>query len=244
MNFVDFHVGDWGTSTRLLSPLEKGVYIDLLMLYYSLERPLMRTECDRIARAYATDEKAALEYVLDRFFDFDGECYKHARCEKEIAVFREKSAKAAKSAKSRWEKVRQQSERNANAVQTQCEGNATQYPVPSTQEITTTKEKVEKEKAPRAPLVAMPAELPAEWEASALEARPDVDPRYVYGKIKAKYAGATTRKALTTWRREFLNWIGREFAKAPAHSPKPVKKFTDEYYLNSLNPDGSVNWGI
>lgn len=67
MNYVQFHVGDWDSSTRLLSPLEKGVYIDLLMLYYSVERPLMRSECERISRAYAPEEKAALEYVLDRF---------------------------------------------------------------------------------------------------------------------------------------------------------------------------------
>ena len=244
MNYVQFHIGDWDSSTRLLSPVEKGIYIDLLMLYYSLERPLMRSECDRIARAYATEEKAALEYILDRFFDLDGESYVHARCEKEIAVCREKSEKAAKSAKSRWLKVQSQCERNANAVQTQCQGNANQEPITNNQEVTTTKEKVEKEKAPRAPLVSMPAELPAEWEASALEARADVDPGFVFGKLKARYAGTTTRKALTSWRREFMNWIGREFAKAPAPAPKPVKKFTDEYYLNSLNPDGSVNWGI
>lgn len=243
MNFVDFHVGDWGTSTRLLSPLEKGVYIDLLMLYYSLERPLMRTECERIARAYATDEKDALEYVLDRFFEFDGEQYSHARCEREIANFREKSEKAAKSAKSRWEKVRQQSERNANAVQTQSEGNATQYPVPSTQLITTTKEKVEKEKPARAPLVVMPICLPEEWMTSALEVRSDVDPAAVFTKLKARYAGTTTRKAMSTWRREFMGWIGREYAGKP-QAAASVKRFTDEYYAQSLNPDGTVNWGI
>ena len=91
----------------------------------------------------------------------------------------------------------------------------------------------------------MPAELPAEWEASALEARPDVDPRYVYGKIKAKYAGATTRKAFATWRREFLNWIGREFARSPAQPvAKKVERFDEAYYKDVYNADGSINWGL
>lgn len=135
MNYVPFHVGDWDTSTRLLSPSEKGVYIDLLMLYYSLERPLMRSECDRIARAYADSDKEALEYVLDRFFDREGDTYVHHRCEAEIAAMREKSAKAAKSAKARWDRhikasakvqavqthVQQGCKTDAGAMQTQCE---------------------------------------------------------------------------------------------------------------------------
>ena len=104
MNYVQFHVGDWDSSTRLLSPLEKGVYIDLLMLYYSVERPLMRSECERISRAYAPEEKDALEYVLDRFFHREGDVYAHHRCDEEIAKAAEKSEKAAKSAKARWNK--------------------------------------------------------------------------------------------------------------------------------------------
>ena len=117
MNFVQFHVGDWDSSTRLLSPLEKGVYIDLLMLYYSVERPLMRSECERIARAYADDERAALNYVLDRFFDLRGDSYAHHRCDEEIALCREKSAKAAKSAQARWNKAsRASSKSDADAL--------------------------------------------------------------------------------------------------------------------------------
>ena len=104
MNFVQFHIGDWDSSTRLLSPLEKGVYIDLLFLYYSLERPLMRSECERIARAYTNEEKAALEYVLNRFFSVEGDVYKQRRCDQEIEAIHAKSLKAAASAKARWDR--------------------------------------------------------------------------------------------------------------------------------------------
>lgn len=135
MNFVPFHVGDWEAGTRLLSPTEKGVYIDLLMLYYSLERPLMRTECERMSRAYAQNEKDALEYVLDRFFQEKDGSYHHERCDTEIKAYRDKSRKAAESAKARWHKrpaaskggsgrvenVRSECESEASAMQTQCE---------------------------------------------------------------------------------------------------------------------------
>lgn len=135
MNYIQFHVGDWEAGTRLLSPTEKGVYIDLLMLYYSLERPLMRTECERMSRAYAQNEKDALEYVLDRFFMEKDGSYHHERCETEIASYRDKSRKAAESAKARWHKrpaeskggscrvenVRAECGSDAIAMPTQCE---------------------------------------------------------------------------------------------------------------------------
>lgn len=123
MNYVQFHVGDWDSSTRLLSPLEKGVYIDLLMLYYSVERPLMRSECERISRAYAPNEKAALEYVLERFFHLEDGVYTQHRCDEEIAKAAEKSMKAAKSAQARWNKGskgKKASGASANDMQNGC----------------------------------------------------------------------------------------------------------------------------
>lgn len=130
MNYVQFHVGDWDSSTRLLSLLEKGIYIDLLMLYYSLERPLMRSECERISRAYAPNEKIALKYVLDRFFHLEGEVYSHRRCDEEIAKAAEKSEKAAKSAKARWNKAGKGSSvvnSAAVAVQKECKRSSDAY---------------------------------------------------------------------------------------------------------------------
>lgn len=127
MNYVQFHVGDWDSSTRLLSPLEKGIYIDLLMLYYSVERPLMRSECERISRAYAPEEKTALEYVLDRFFHREGDVYAHHRCDEEIAKASEKSKKAAKSAQARWNKAAKgpaSSVSDTNGLQNGCTCNA------------------------------------------------------------------------------------------------------------------------
>lgn len=127
MNFVQFHVGDWEAGTRLLSPTEKGAYIDLLMLYYSLERPLMRSECDRISRAYAPNEKDALEYVLCRFFVEVNGSYSHKRCDAEIRSCREKSQKASESAKARWNKRSEQTKRSsahANSIQNECESDA------------------------------------------------------------------------------------------------------------------------
>ncbi len=105
MNFVQFHIGDWDSSTRLLSPLEKGIYIDLLMLYYSTERPIIRSYFDRITSRYTEDERRAFEYVIKTFFEESEDGFHQRRCDEEIAAVRLKSEKARKSVLARWNKA-------------------------------------------------------------------------------------------------------------------------------------------
>ena len=104
MNYVQWHIGDWLSGTSLLSATERGVYIDLLMRYYREERPLMQSECKRIARAYDVHEQEALTYVLETFFELENGSYRHKRCEEEIASMRVKSEKRSNAAKIRWAK--------------------------------------------------------------------------------------------------------------------------------------------
>lgn len=265
MNYVQFHVGDWDSSTRLLSPLEKGIYIDLLMLYYSLERPLMRSECERICRAYSDEEKAALKYVLDRFFMADGDVYRHQRCDKELEAARSKSSKAAASAKARWDRQKaneakkqptttqmpNKSDRNADSsethVQTESECNADGMLTNNQEPVTiTTKEKVEKEakKAKREPTVSFPDSLPTEWRQAALSIRQDVTPERVFLKLRGRYAPTTTKKTMGNWRKIFLGWIGREYpetGRQPLNSktmPHEIP-FEQRNYREGINDDNS-----
>ena len=310
MNFVQFHIGDWDSSTRLLSPTEKGIYIDLLFLYYSLERPLMRSECERIARAYADSERRAMEYVLERFFMAEGDSYRHLRCDQEIEATRAKSEKAAASAKARWDRQRansakRQKERasmqkgcsdDANAyanaskthVQSECERNAdamltdNRKPIsnkpplvpPSTSQAeereqatgnpdstlfeseaepeSEPEEKSKPERKPRQPLVYFPDKLPDEWRETAKTIRPDVNPEFVFNKVRARFAGTSNKKTLGNWRKIFLDWIGREYARngnqtrpnagkpqghsGPSWEPKPGIDYT-----RGINPDFTIN---
>ena len=105
MNYVQFHIGDWESGTRLLTPLEKGIYIDLLMLYYSTERPILRSYFDRITRGYTEDERKAFDYVVSQYFEEQDDGFHNARCDAEIAKAAEKSEKARKSIQSRWNKA-------------------------------------------------------------------------------------------------------------------------------------------
>ena len=230
MNFVQFHVGDWDSSTRLLSPLEKGVYIDLIFLYYSLERPLMRSECERISRAYTDEEKSALNYILGRFFMVDGDSYRHQRCDKEIAATRSKSAKAVASAKARWERKKANDEHekvalskdvdpcesDANAskthMQDECGRNANAMLTDNRKPITSNKEKGKKEKPKtsirRKPKTAWPdfKIIPDDWKLIAEQTAPDLDPDKVFEEFK-NYAISQDARYVD-WTAAFRNSVG------------------------------------
>ena len=115
MLFFPFHVGDWITGTRLMTAQEKGVYLDLLVFYYSVERPITEDECKRIARAYPNAEQLDMQYILKTHFIFEDGCYRHKRCDMVIAEAREISQKRKKASDARWRKYRQ-SKNNAQGI--------------------------------------------------------------------------------------------------------------------------------
>lgn len=110
MIYFPFHVGDWITGTKLMSAIEKGVYMDLLTYYYSVERPITEDECRRIARAYAGAEQDAMQYVLQNHFAYVDGAYVHKKCDEVISQTLQKqseiSEKKRKAAKARWDKAR------------------------------------------------------------------------------------------------------------------------------------------
>lgn len=144
MLYVNFHLGDWISSTRILSATERGVYMDLLTQYYVNERPITKEECTRIARAYAPAEQDAMQYVLHTFFIEEDGAYRHVRCDREIKAVSGISEKKKKAAQARWDKKKagehaKECTSDAEAMQKECTCNAgamqpnTQYPIPNTQ---------------------------------------------------------------------------------------------------------------
>jgi uncharacterized protein YdaU (DUF1376 family) len=123
VHYYQFNISDYKSHTEHLELLEDLAYRRMLDWCYLHESPLpkdkkdiarlirMRTHCDCIA------------VVLREFFskDKDGN-YINKRIFLEINKTNAKSSKARESAKARWDKVSS----DANALQTDCERNATQ----------------------------------------------------------------------------------------------------------------------
>jgi uncharacterized protein YdaU (DUF1376 family) len=129
MYYYQHHIGDYRKDTAHLTLLEHGIYRQLLDLYYTNETPLpadhaptMRLLCVRNA-----DESNAYKNLINDFFIEMEDGFHHKRCDVEIAKFHGKSEKSRDAANKRWSN-------NADAMPTQCEGNANQEPITNNQE--------------------------------------------------------------------------------------------------------------
>ena len=101
MNHYPHHIGDFNSATRHLTFVERALYRELLDVYYDTERPL-NADMARLARrvlAHTEDERAALQSVLDEFFELQDDGWHNARCDREIAAYRQKQEQQSKAGK-------------------------------------------------------------------------------------------------------------------------------------------------
>ena len=132
MNYYEHHIGDYAAATAHLSLVEDAVYSRLLRRYYLQEGPLPTDlrQVARLAGARSPEELEAVEIILTEFFTLGEDGWHNKRADEEIERYQAKQAKARSSANARWSKTAKPTDcgRNANAMRTQCEGNAHQTP--------------------------------------------------------------------------------------------------------------------
>jgi uncharacterized protein YdaU (DUF1376 family) len=120
MHFYQFNIGDYQSHTSHLSEMEDLAFRRMLDWCYLHEKPLP-SEVDEIARVIRMRSHSdSIAVVLREFFTQHEQGWVSERVLEEIEKVGEKSKKASASAKARWEK------KDANALPTQSESNATQ----------------------------------------------------------------------------------------------------------------------
>jgi uncharacterized protein YdaU (DUF1376 family) len=89
MNFYEHHIGDYAEATAHLSFVEDAAYSRLLRKYYATERPLPGDikAVQRLVGARTEDERAAVDQVLQEFFELRDDGWHQLRCDEEIARF-------------------------------------------------------------------------------------------------------------------------------------------------------------
>ena len=131
MHSYQHNIKTFNNATRHLTRVERALYRDLIELYYDTEQPLPAADFDRLARrvmAHSDEEKAALQFVLDEFFERTGDVYTHDYCDEQIEKFHAsttaKARAGAASAESRRKKAEErkakrmsESEQNPTGVQ-------------------------------------------------------------------------------------------------------------------------------
>jgi uncharacterized protein YdaU (DUF1376 family) len=128
MHYFQFNWKDYIADTAYLNLCHHGAYLKLIGEYYKSEKPLPLNidELSEILILRSQEEVDAVKNILERFFTETENGYIHKRCDVEIEAYHDKSNKASKSAKARWHKAKK---KDANAMQTQCEGNANHKPL-------------------------------------------------------------------------------------------------------------------
>lgn len=99
MNYYERHLGDYAKDTAHLSILEHGVYSLLLDRYYGTEQGIPASQAYRVSRARTDDEKAAVDVVLDEFFELVDGVWINRRAEEEIAKAKMKIKAAQENGK-------------------------------------------------------------------------------------------------------------------------------------------------
>lgn len=144
MHYYDFHIGDFNGATRHLTCLERGIYRDMLDMYYESEQPLS-LDTKMVKRKLAVrspEESEAFDAVLAEFFVETKGGYFNKRCDEVIRTYHEnKSAKSlagkASAAKREQERLARLAELNGEGTPVElCSSSAQQEPTPVQQNPT------------------------------------------------------------------------------------------------------------
>jgi len=234
MHYYEHNIADYRKDTMVLSLLEHGIYRQMLDTYYLDEQPLtlddaklMRSHCIRSA-----DEMQAFKNVLQDYFVRTDDGYIHTRCDKVITAYHGKSSKARDSANARWAKG--SSERNANALPTQSEGNANHKP------LTINHKPITKE-SKRATRLA-PDWLPSDEDVLYCQThRPELDHKNVAENFRDYWiAKSGAQAAKMDWPATWRSWVRKETAPRQANKPyvtaaDKTKAFADRLTGNHRN---------
>jgi uncharacterized protein YdaU (DUF1376 family) len=154
--------------------MEDLTYRRLLDWYYLHESPIPLDINETARQIRMRSHTECIAVVLQEYFERTDNGWIHHRADKEIARADEKSDKASQSAKARWNK-----EKNANAMRTHSEGNATHNTIPITQD-TIHKDK----KSNRGTRLPADFVLTDEWIQFCKTERKDLNPEKVFAEFK------------------------------------------------------------
>lgn len=130
--WVRFFPSDWLAGTRGMSAAETGVYISLIAMMYERSEPLAENPAhlSRLCGASNASFKVILATLIEqgKIVRVEGGLW-NARVEKEQVYLSEKSEVGKQAAEKRWRKDKEkQQASDANAMPSQCDGNANQKP--------------------------------------------------------------------------------------------------------------------
>lgn len=207
MNFYQRHIGDYLKDTAHLSLLEHGIYTRLLDVYYTRESGIPDDQAARLIGARGGEIKAVKD-VLSEFFTLTDGVWVQARCEAEIAKYKDKTDQAKQAAalsvaaRQRKASVERPLNDRSASVETADEPtfNVPRYQIPDTNKQTETK-------ADKRPRFVKP-EL-AEVEAYCLERKNHVNPQDFINHYEAN-GWKRGKTPVADWKACVRTWEGND----------------------------------
>ena len=127
MNYYQFHIGDYTSHTRHLSPIEDIAYRRLLDLYYLHERPLNSGSASVARQINMREFEDEVKLILEEFFTLSDDGWINVRADKEIAHYRGKIEQASRAGKA-------SAERRSNVRSTDVQPTNNHKPITNNQE--------------------------------------------------------------------------------------------------------------
>ena len=213
MHYYQFNIGDYQSHTSHLSEMEDLVYRRLLDWYYLHETPIPLDEAEVSRQIRMRSHTESIAIVLREYFERTDVGWIHHRANKEIAKAGDKSEKASASAKARWSK------KDANALPTQSESNATHNTLPITQDTKHIKENK------RGSRLSQDFIFPSDWLVFCKQERPDLQPVQTFEKFKDYWIAQAGQKGVKLdWFATWRNWVRN--TNAPKVNPADIVRLT------------------
>ena len=126
MNYYQFHIGDYASHTRHLSPIEDIAYRRILDVYYLHERPLNAGLTSVARQINMREYEEQIKIVLTEFFTLTDDGWVNQRADQEIQQYRAKIEQASRAGKA-------SAERRFNAGSTDVQPTINHKPITNNQ---------------------------------------------------------------------------------------------------------------
>ena len=195
MHYFQFNIGDYQSHTAHLSDIEDLAYRRLLDWYYLHESPIPLDLNEVSRQIRMRPHSDCIASVLNEYFSHTSDGWIHHRANKEIAKVGEKSEKASESAKARWNKVK-----DANALPTQSDSNATHNTLPITHNTIVKQNRGSRLQADFC--------LTEDWKEFCRAERSDLDPQKVFDGFKDYWIAKPGQQGVKLdWFATWRNWV-------------------------------------
>jgi len=110
MHYYQFNIGDYMKHTARLSLMEDLAYRRMLDLYYLNDGPIV-SDVKRLARQVGmSGNEEEIAFVLSEFFLLDGDVYRNARADRDLASYKAKADRARANGRSGGRPTKQKDE--------------------------------------------------------------------------------------------------------------------------------------